>query len=614
MADTVLPVGSLPATSGDAARSKGLRSRISAKLVLSVALASGLVFAALLVAIFFIFTSVLEREDERAQLLGSMNLELRNGLLKLQDDYLSIPGRLEVNPVKDLHKWALEQGAEEKIHRGRDEIVGRFRKRSARRDVQKPAKFVVEADGGTASVAFGIFENGEYTNVVTELRIPGVTAEQINGKVDELLNSGGVEQRILVVKGELADEALAAEVVRNMIVQENEKILAKEAEVIAFTEQARVLLGIMAISGVLLSVLSVYLGTRMIVTRPLERLTRAVRSVAAMEDAEVPHTDRTDEIGTIARRVDQFKAVLRENALLQERTKAAHDAQVEQVEHREALLKTFDTDINSILAEVAQVTQRMEDVTRTMQDAAAGAAQSAERAQSASGAAATGATGVSRAAASLDQSISDLGQVIQNAANASADAAQRAEHTTATVAQLTEMAAEVDGFVDIISSVAHQTNLLALNATIEAARAGEMGKGFAVVAGEVKSLAGQTEEAAQQISRQVMEMRTVINSAARAIAEAGESVAAIDSSTQEAVGAMQAQTDATREIARSADSAAAATGDVDSGLASLAEATGRSEEVAREVDATAEIMSDLSGRLRALSKQFFRDIRVSPAE
>ena len=594
--------------------SSGLGSRISTKLVLSAAVMTALVFAGFLAAIYIVVSMVAEREDQRAALLRAMNQDLRSQVMILQQNYFQIPQRLEVNPSAELKSWATKNGATEVLHAGRDAIVARYKKRKQRRDLQKEAKFVVEDVDGGAAISFGVFEGGEYREAVTELIIPGVNADAANGKIADLFNAASLEQRLAIVKGELADEALAAEQIRNAIVQENEKILAKEDELQVFAAQARGLLAIMAAAGTLLAIAAAYASSRIIVTRPLERVTQAIRAVSAMEPVTVPYLERKDEIGTIARRVGQFQSVLDENALLQERTSAAHDAQAQEVERRELILKSFEKEIGQILAEVADATQRMEDVTRTMKDSVSGAAGSAEKARSASSTAAAGAGGVSDAAASLDRSISDLGLVIRAAAESSALASQRAESTTATVGQLTTLAGEVGGFADIISSVAHQTNLLAMNATIEAARAGEMGRGFAVVAGEVKSLAGQTEDAALQISRQVAEMRSVIDAAVSAIGEAIESVASIDRNTQDAVSAMTAQTQATREIASSADSAAAASNEVNSGIASLAQATVQSEDAAREVDATADAMSALSRRLRMLSTSFFQDIRVAPAE
>ncbi|WP_028466434.1 methyl-accepting chemotaxis protein [Nisaea denitrificans] len=614
MSDIVFEQQHIGSETEQRAPSSGLGSRISTKLVLSAAVMTVLVFAGLLVAIYIIVSMVAEREDQRAALLRAMNQDLRAQVMTLQQSYFEIPKRLEVNPSAELKNWAVENGAAETVHSGRDAIVARYKKRRQRRDLQKAANFIVEDVDGGAAISFGAFDGGEYADAVTELTIPGVTADAANQKIADLFNTASLEQRLAIVKGELVDEALAAEQVRNAIVQENEKILAKESELSVFESQARALLAILAGVGTLLAIAAAYASSRIIVTRPLERVTQAIRAVASMEQVTVPYLERKDEIGTIARRVGQFQSVLKENALLQERTSAAHNAQAEEVDRREQILKSFEKEIGLILTEVAGATQRMEDVTRTMKDSVSGAAGSAEKARSASITAAAGAGGVSEAAASLDRSISDLGLVIRAAAESSALASQRAESTTATVGQLTTLAGEVGGFADIISTVAHQTNLLAMNATIEAARAGEMGRGFAVVAGEVKSLAGQTEDAALQISRQVTEMRSVIDAAVSAIGEAIESVASIDRNTQDAVSAMTAQTEATREIASSADGAAAASNEVNSGIASLAEATVRSEDAAREVDATADAMSALSRRLRMLSSSFFQDIRVAPAE
>ena len=109
------------------------------------------------------------------------------------------------------------------------------------------------------------------------------------------------------------------------------------------------------------------------------------------------------------------------------------------------------------------------------------------------------------------------------------------------VKKLGENSQQIGQIVEAISGIAEQTNLLALNAAIEAARAGEHGKGFAVVAEEVRKLAAQSQESAEQIKIRINSIQndtedavnamqtgtTEVNHGTDAIKEVGEQFARI---------------------------------------------------------------------------------------
>jgi methyl-accepting chemotaxis protein len=69
----------------------------------------------------------------------------------------------------------------------------------------------------------------------------------------------------------------------------------------------------------------------------------------------------------------------------------------------------------------------------------------------------------------------------------------------------------IQSILDTINSISDQTNLLALNASIEASKAGEAGKGFAVVAEEIRKLAEESKNSANDIKQVITKIQEESN-------------------------------------------------------------------------------------------------------
>lgn len=85
------------------------------------------------------------------------------------------------------------------------------------------------------------------------------------------------------------------------------------------------------------------------------------------------------------------------------------------------------------------------------------------------------------------------------------------------IEHLHEKSKEIGNIINMITAISEQTNLLALNAAIEAARAGEHGRGFAVVAEEVRKLAEQSNQSANQIRGLILGIQDDIGQSAQSM-------------------------------------------------------------------------------------------------
>jgi methyl-accepting chemotaxis protein len=348
------------------------------------------------------------------------------------------------------------------------------------------------------------------------------------------------------------------------------------------------------------------------ITGPLRTITQAMRDLAAGDlDAAVQMPHARGEIGALAAALDSFRT----NAL------ARHDLEIAQAQDqaaREARLRRLDTltkgldsMTHGLLGELADAANRLEGTAQSLASVSQEATVQGNQIADASALASDSIQSVAVASDELDSSIAEIARQAALSQKIADEARDKAEAGMRSVGLLEISSRKIGDVVSLINQIANQTNLLALNATIEAARAGEAGKGFAVVASEVKTLAGQSSKATDEIAAQVADVQRVAEETAESIRTISSVITHVATIAASIASAVEEQSTATREIGKQASNAAAGAESVTRSLERIRQGIDVTSSSAGDVLSSARNLSRETGVLRTELSSFLSDVRAA---
>lgn len=374
---------------------------------------------------------------------------------------------------------------------------------------------------------------------------------------------------------------------------------------------SRTIVLLMAAAGAAVCAVIVLLARS--VTRPLARITGAMSRLAAGDGAiELIGLGRGDEVGEVARAVEVFKAnATKMETMRAEQEELKRQAELDKRRMMEGLAQSFEASVNGVVGAIGAAAGELHTTADAMTTTAENTRQQSLKVAIASKQASANVQTVATAAEELSASIGEITRQVSQASTIAQKAAEEGRRTNATVESLADTARKIGEVLALISDIAARTNLLALNATIEAARAGDAGKGFAVVASEVKSLALQTGKATEDIAGQIAAIQSETQKAVGAIRSICGTIMEVNEISASIAAAVEEQGAATAEISRNVQQAAVGTGEVSHNIAGVTEAAGATGESAKQVLGSAGALADQSERLRAEVDRLVGAIRAA---
>ena len=371
----------------------------------------------------------------------------------------------------------------------------------------------------------------------------------------------------------------------------------------AVAKQSRTITIIGIIVGVALA-LVLGISLTLMITKPLFQGVELSKVMAEGDMTKTMDFDSKDEIGTLAKSLNNMAGSLRRiiSDILKE-------------------VQNVDESSSQLAAISDQMSSGSEDTANRSNQVAVAAEEMSANQNTVAAAMEEATVNINMVASATEEMTTTITEIAQNSGRAkdiTTQAVNQTEEASNRVDELGKAANEINKVTETITEISEQTNLLALNATIEAARAGEAGKGFAVVANEIKDLAKQTSEATQDIKSKIEGIQSATGITVKEINEIKAVIGDVDQIVATIAAAVEEQSATTREIAENVSQASQGINEVNENVAQsssvAAEIAGDIAEVnssanqmnaaSSQVKESAQELSNIAEKLKRMMEQF----------
>jgi methyl-accepting chemotaxis protein len=458
----------------------------------------------------------------------------------------------------------------------------------------------------------------EQKDLFATLKTNWAQYQQQTDQLISLAQSGDSAAASAMFEGESLDMFYTVEDSILQLIDLNQKsgqaISAKSESI--YADSRRMLMGAVGLGLVVTLLLSGILMQT--IAKPVRKMAGSVGLLVEGDlTVEIPGMNRKDELGSLARALDSFKALF-------EADKQRAEAEAMRARETEETINAIGAGLSALAK--GQLTHRVDenangplaklyndynDALSHLQDAMVQIVEGCNTIKNGTNEIAQASSDLSLRTERQAESLAHTSKTLGEFTGSVKVAADNARQTSSRLAVARESAEKVDEtakravvamrniqasskemneIISTIDGLAFQTNLLALNAGVEAARAGASGAGFAVVATEVRHLAQRSAEAANSIRQLVATSNAQITDGVSLVENSGEALRQIVTEVTEVSDLMD-------EIAQAASRQASGLAEISDMVTAMDTATQQNAAMVEESTASSRNLNDETERL-----------------